>query len=212
MILKWANLYWLHLYIICINYHAGHELWCLCYCASSIGTMPICIKYWKIYLADTILLTHWGRVTHICVSKLAIIGADNGLLPGRRQAIIWTNAGILLIEPLGTNFSEISIGILTFSFKKMHVKISSVKWRPFCLGLNVLIPWVVQLFQSTIFFWFRSLLSYQWFAVSFISKVATVGQHQGAAGKIDQHSKRCAILKYLVGHQKILVWEKLNLI
>ena len=51
-------------------------------------------------------------MTHICVSKLTIIGSDNGLSPGRRQAIIWTNAGILLIWPLGTNFSEISIEIL----------------------------------------------------------------------------------------------------
>ena len=53
------------------------------------------------------MLTHWGRVTHICVGNLTIIGSDNGLLPGWRQAIIWTNAGILLIGPLGTNFSEI---------------------------------------------------------------------------------------------------------
>ena len=44
---------------------------------------------------------------HICVSKQTIIGSDNGLSPGRRQAIIWTNAGILLIGTLGTNFSEI---------------------------------------------------------------------------------------------------------
>ena len=42
-------------------------------------------------------LTHWDRVTHICISKLTIIGSDNGLLPGQRQAIIWTNARILLI-------------------------------------------------------------------------------------------------------------------
>ena len=76
-------------------------------------------------------------MTHICVSKLTIIGSDNGLSPGRRQAIIWTNAGILLIGPLGTNFSEIYIEILTFSFKKMHMKVSSVKWQPFCLDLNV---------------------------------------------------------------------------
>ena len=71
------------------------------------------------------LLTHWGRATHICVSKLTIIGSDNGLSPDRRQANIWTNAGILLIGPLGTNFSEILIGIQTFSFKKIHLKISS---------------------------------------------------------------------------------------
>ena len=84
-------------------------------------------------------LTNWGRVTHICVSELTIIVSDNGLSPGRRQAIIWNNAGLLLIEPLGTNFSEISIGIQTFSFTKMHLNMSSAKWRPFCLGLNVLI-------------------------------------------------------------------------
>ena len=92
----------------------------------------------------TSMWTHWGRVTHICVDNLTIIGSDNGLSPGRRQAIIWNNAGLLLIEPLGTNFSEISIGIQTFSFKKMHLNISSAKWRPFCLGLNVLkaITWI----------------------------------------------------------------------
>ena len=84
------------------------------------------------------ILTHWGRVTHICVNKLTIIGSDNGLAPGRRQTIIWTNDGILLIGTLGTNFSEILIGIQTFSFKKMHLKMSSAKWRPFCLSLYVL--------------------------------------------------------------------------
>ena len=63
-------------------------------------------------------ITHWGRVTHICVSKQTIIGSDNGLSPGRRQAIIWTNAGILLIGPLGTNFSEIFIGIQAFFFQE----------------------------------------------------------------------------------------------
>ena len=77
-------------------------------------------------------------MTHICVSDLTIIGSDNGLSPGRRQAIIRTNAGILLKRPLGTNFSEILIKILLFSFKKMHLKVSSAKRRPFCLGLNVL--------------------------------------------------------------------------
>ena len=83
-------------------------------------------------------LTRWGRVTHICIGNLTIIGPDNGLSPGRRQAIIWTNAGILLIGPWGRNFSEILIGIHTFSFKKIHLKMASAKWRPFCLGLNVL--------------------------------------------------------------------------
>ena len=81
-------------------------------------------------------------MTHICVSELPIIGSDNGLSPGRRQAIIWTNAGILLIRTWGRNFSEILSEICAFSFKKMHLKMSA-KWRPFCLGLNVLTQWQV---------------------------------------------------------------------
>ena len=63
---------------------------------------------------------------------------DNGPSPVRRQAITWTNARILLIGPSETNFSDILIGIQMFSFKKMHLKMSSAKWRPFCLGLNEL--------------------------------------------------------------------------
>ena len=90
------------------------------------------------YGKTVIKLTHWGRVTHKCVGKLTIIGSDNGLSPGRRQANIWTNAGVLLIRILGTNFSEIQGEIHSFSFSKMHLKTSSAKWRPFCLGLNVL--------------------------------------------------------------------------
>ena len=59
---------------------------------------------------------------HICVSKLTIIASDNGLSPVRRQAIIWTNAGILLIWTLGTNFSQFVIEIQTFSLTKIRLK------------------------------------------------------------------------------------------
>ena len=51
-------------------------------------------------------------------------------VPGRRQAIIWTNAGILFTEPLGTNISEILIEIHTVSFKKVHLKMLSAKMAP----------------------------------------------------------------------------------
>ena len=81
-------------------------------------------------------ITHWGRVTHRCVMKLTMTGSDNGLSPV--QAIILTIAGILLIGPLGINLSEISIEIPTFSLKKMRLKMSSAKYQPFCLGLNVI--------------------------------------------------------------------------
>ena len=78
----------------------------------------------------------WGRVMHTCVSKLTIISPD-GLSPGRRQAIIRNNAGILLIRTLGTNVKKIFNETHTFLFKIMHLKMSSAKWRQFCLGLNV---------------------------------------------------------------------------
>ena len=99
--------------------------------SSQICTQTVLLHYVK-------SLSQWGRVMHICFSKVIIIGSDNGLWPGRCQAIIWTNAWILLIGLLGTNFSEILIETDRFSFKKMHLKMSSGKWRPSCLGLNVL--------------------------------------------------------------------------
>ena len=111
-------------------------------------------------------LTHWGRVTHICVSKLTIFGSDNGLSPEWHQANIWTNAGILLIGTLGTNFSEILSEIHAFSFKKMHLKTSSAKRRPFCLGLNML-KWYLSIeyippaggYEKYIHLWHMELVS-----------------------------------------------------
>ena len=78
-------------------------------------------------------------MTHICVSKITVIGSYFGLSPGRRQAIVSTNDGILLIGLLGTNFSEILVENDIFSLKKTHLKMSSEKLRPSGLGFNVLI-------------------------------------------------------------------------
>ena len=72
------------------------------------------------------------------IIKIIIIGSIDGLSPGRCQAIIWNIVEILLIGPLGTNFSEILIKIHIFSFKKIYLKMSSAKWQPICLCLNVL--------------------------------------------------------------------------
>ena len=69
---------------------------------------------WRASLPNALAhLIPWGQVTHKCVSKLCH----------------------LLITPLGTNFSIIKIA--WFWLKKMHLKTSSAKWQPFCLGLNV---------------------------------------------------------------------------
>ena len=74
-------------------------------------------------------LTHWGWVMHICICNLTIIGSDNGLSPGRCPAIIWTNAGILSIKPLGTNFSEIL-------FEKVICKMAVILSQPQCVKLS----------------------------------------------------------------------------
>ena len=116
--------------VFSINNLCCHKTWIFC-----SDTVKCNICFWELLR----LSTHWGRVTHICVGNLTTIGSYIGLSPGRRQAIIWTNAGILLNESLRTDFSEILIEILTFSFKKTRLKVSSVKWRPFCIGPDVYI-------------------------------------------------------------------------
>ena len=100
------------------------------------------------------------------VSQLNIIGSDNELSLGRRQAFIWADAGILIIRTLGTNFSEILSEIRTFSFKEMHFKISSGKWQPFCLGLSVLthlpldkMDVIFHTIFSDAFTWMKSVVS-----------------------------------------------------
>ena len=83
-------------------------------------------------------LTNWGWMTHICIDNQTTIGSDIGLSPGWCQAIIWTNAGKMLIGILPTHFCKILIKIHTFSFK---MKMLSAKWLPFCLSLNMLGSW-----------------------------------------------------------------------
>ena len=120
--------------------HRQSEILALVYCSYILGNQQT--KYQSILLLTFCEeWTHWNRVAHIYISKIIIIiiGSDNGLAPGQCQAITWTNAGILLIGSLEINFSEILIESNTFSFKKMHLKMSSAKWGASCLDLNVLI-------------------------------------------------------------------------
>ena len=73
-------------------------------------------------------------MTHICASKLISISSDNGLAPGRRQAIIWTNAGILTLQDkLQWNFNRNS-----YIFIQENAFENAWKWWPFCIGLNEL--------------------------------------------------------------------------
>ena len=102
---------YIHVYVYCFSF----SLW-------NYFNLQSMVSIW---FSKSRRLTHWRWVTHIRVSKLTIIGSDNGLSPGRRQAIIQTNAGILLIGALGANVFEILIEIRVFFFTKIHLKVSS---------------------------------------------------------------------------------------
>ena len=122
--------------MIYIRWNALYPLacsWTMCHMRFSL----ICVVLWGNQSSAHNTCTLLGRVTHISVSKIAIINSDDGLSPGRRQAIIQTNHKILLIGPLGTCLMETLIGIRNFSFKKMYLNMSSRKWRPFSPGLNM---------------------------------------------------------------------------
>ena len=77
---------------------------------------------------------------YFCISKLNIIGSNNSLLPVGRQTIIWTNAGILLIVPIGTIFNEIVIEIYIFIqeylFEIVVCKMVAILSRPQFVNMN----------------------------------------------------------------------------
>ena len=99
------------------------------------------LQWRRCYEADMISLSHFF-LANSWTDDLEEIGHGQKSfymtrLLRRRQAIIWTNAGMLLIWPIGTIFSETLSEIYIFSLKRIHLKMPSGHWRPFCLGLNV---------------------------------------------------------------------------
>ena len=99
--------------------------------------MSLTALYTPFYLlCPNILSNPSGRVTPICVGEISKINSNSGLLPGRCQAIILANGGILLIGPLGTNISGILIEILAFSETVWNVcKTTTILHRVQCVSL-----------------------------------------------------------------------------
>ena len=108
---------------------------------------PCDVSWWRL-----LALTHLPMCRIYASVNQVSVGSDNDLSLGRRQAIIWPNAGILLIGPLGINFSEISFRIQNFSLRKMQLKLSSAKWQPFCPGGDELLCWCPIIWPSHYFF------------------------------------------------------------
>ena len=105
----------------------------------------------------------------------------NGLLPSQCQVIIWSNARILLIGTVGTNFNEILIKSRIFSFKKMHLKMPSEKWWPICLGLYVLMLLLLAVKLCCLFNHYgnSSHHSYIWELIDQNSSSSVVSAHWG---------------------------------
>ena len=78
-------------------------------------------------------LTHWGQLMHICISKLDIIGSDNGLFPIQCQAIIWSNIVFVLIGPLNQWNNE-DIFIKENALEKVIYKMAAIWSQPQCVN------------------------------------------------------------------------------
>ena len=131
-----------------------HTLDCCCHFQTIILLQQIAIQKWKyvssalsierIQHRSILLLTLWGRVTHICVSKQAIIGSENGLSPGRCQVIIWTCAGLLVIWTFGNKLQwnlnkNLYIFIQENAFENVVWKMAAILSRPQCVELILII-------------------------------------------------------------------------
>ena len=116
--------------IICVNVYQSWIYPCQEHISITNLVYIICKQYRSLRAGDAYMRP-----------KTSHHGPSKGLSPGRHQAIIWTNAGILSTGPLGTKVNEILIEIYTFSFKKMHSNMLSAKRRPFCLALSTLTKW-----------------------------------------------------------------------
>ena len=95
-------------------------------------------------------LTHWGRVTHICVGKLTIIGSDNGLAPTRNQC--WDIVNWNLRNKLQWNLKRNSyIFIQENAFENVVWRMAAILSRPQCV--NSLKPGLV------FYLWLRKVLA-----------------------------------------------------
>ena len=113
----------------------SHGQWRLAGCIlfwGGLSNNPKCIMGFLKTHESNNSLRHWGRVTHICFTKQWLI--NNGLAPGHHLKQCWDIINWTLKNNLQWNFNQNSY----ISFKKMHLKMLSVKWCPFCLCLNVL--------------------------------------------------------------------------
>ena len=116
--------------IWCIWRQTLQKLWYAIFIGLNVVNVCLCVAC----LHQIITASRPGR-KYVSVNKVNI-GSDNDLASVWHQAVLWTNVGVLLLEPLGTNFSEIWNKVQTYSYKKMSLKMLSAKWWSFCLKVT----------------------------------------------------------------------------
>ena len=80
---------------------------------------------WRLSCLGLHVLTHWGRVTHICVNKLAIIGSDNQC---------WNIVNWTLGNKLQRNLNrKLNIFIQENAFENVVWKMAAIFSRPQCV-------------------------------------------------------------------------------
>ena len=102
-------------------------------------------KTWNIFASHVISphLTHWGRVMHICIGNLTIIGSDNGLAHSRRQAYLnqcWNILNWTLRNKLQWNFKQnLYIFIQENAFDCVVCEMAAILSRPQCVKCHRLL-------------------------------------------------------------------------
>ena len=104
------------------------------------------------------ILTHWSRVTHICVSKLTNIGSDNGLPPSRRQAIISTKCWYIVNWSLGNKFQwnlnqNQYIFIQENAFESVVCEMAAILSQPQCVKLSIMCCHIPHMLSWLVLFW-----------------------------------------------------------
>ena len=129
---------WLYFAVIVLilscGWISGNHSWLVCYCRYRI---------WVYNLITIICQMMSVYIQQICVNNLTSVGSDNVLSPGRRQAIIWNNVGRFSNGPWETNFSEILIINVYIFIQENAFKNAVRKLVCICLGLNVIIQFVL---------------------------------------------------------------------
>ena len=87
--------------------------------------------WWASIQPTSRCLTHWVRVTHLCVSELTIIGSANGLSPSHYMYQCWNNVNSNLRNKLQWNLKRNScIFVQENAFEYVVCEIASILSRP----------------------------------------------------------------------------------